>query len=231
MTTSGRVHVHRDNPWHGNRVGVLILLLLTFVAAGADATTFLFIGGTFVSNQTGTVLLLAMDVGGANVVNSVSAVASLVMFILGATVGARLLPQRGPGELLPRRTTIVLIGEVVLLAGAVALSAAGDSSAWTVALLGFCMGAQAALAARIALPYLTTGFITGSLTKSLLESPAGGPPRYGWWYIAAPVGTIAFGALVIGWIARESVTGAIALLGVLVIAAAILSRRSPGEVR
>ncbi|MEL7210643.1 MAG: DUF1275 family protein, partial [Actinomycetota bacterium] len=51
-----------QGPWNDRPRSAAALLLLTVVAGGLDATAFLFMGGTFVSCQTGTVLLLATTV-------------------------------------------------------------------------------------------------------------------------------------------------------------------------
>ena len=49
-------------PWFGRRLPVVALLLLTAVAGGLDAITFLFVGGVFVCNQTGNLLFHARTI-------------------------------------------------------------------------------------------------------------------------------------------------------------------------
>jgi len=63
-------------PWRRDPPAATALVLLTIAAGAADALTFLHFGGSFVSNQTGTVLLLGINLAGVHVANTAAAVSS-----------------------------------------------------------------------------------------------------------------------------------------------------------
>ena len=117
---AGPVHSERASPWRGHRRTVEMLLLLSAVAGGLDAIAFLHIGGVFVCNQTGNVLLVAMSVAGTGATNAIAGASSLLCFIAAAALGGRLLPELRPGDRLPARTALG-IGTEVALIGASAL--------------------------------------------------------------------------------------------------------------
>jgi uncharacterized membrane protein YoaK (UPF0700 family) len=190
-----------------------------------DAIAFLHIGGTFVSNQTGTVLLLAMNVSGSETANTAAALSSLTCFVLGAAAAARYLPKRAGAEHWPRRTPVAVSAELLLVAACVTATSVSDlHPAYGVAPLAGAMGAQATLAKRIGLPSLTTGYITGSTTDMAMGSPAGDDSDRWWWYGAIPAAAIAAGAVVTALLSSRSVTGALALVGLAIAGAAWLTR-------
>jgi hypothetical protein len=65
---------------------VATLLLLTAVAGGLDAITFLFVGGVFVCNQTGNRIFLATSLAGAHEADTAAAACSPVCFVVAAAV-------------------------------------------------------------------------------------------------------------------------------------------------
>jgi uncharacterized membrane protein YoaK (UPF0700 family) len=220
----------RGDPWRANRWGTRLLLLLAVVAGGMDAVTFLSVGHTFVSNQTGNVLLLAMDAAGDRTPDAGAAVVSLVGFVAGAALAGRLLRTMVSGDAVPRGLLALLWGEGALVLSGAAVELLTDvPEPWTVGPLAVAMGMQTTLGYRIVLPYLTPGIVTGTIVTASMRSPAGdGSQR---WSRHAVVAVAAFsagaalGTLLVG----ETTGGAIAVFGALVLAAAAVLRRRPAE--
>jgi uncharacterized membrane protein YoaK (UPF0700 family) len=189
---------------------VAVLLLLTAVAGALDAITFLHLGGTFVSNQTGTIVLLTMAVAGQADGDPAVAVTSLVFFFVGAAVAARSIPAATRQQPWPRGTAWVLISEVTLIILTTLLRSLdrfGDQA--SVAPIALAMGMQAALAVRVGLRFLTTGYVTGSTVGSVMSSPAGDRSAAWWWYGLIPVAVLAAGAFGASLLAQATVAGAL----------------------
>lgn len=220
-------------PWDPDPLGAGALLILTAVAGGLDAIAFLALGGTFVSNQTGTVLLLAMGASGTAAVEAAAAITSLASFVVGAALAGRVLPARVPGEPWPTRTRPVLIAEVALIVIAALLSGVFDvRGAVVVAPMAFAMGAQETLARRIALPYLTTGYITGATIGAAVGSPLGDRSARWWWFGIIPVAVLGIGAAIGSLFNRASTALALAVLALAVLAASgltVLHARRPSR--
>jgi len=201
-------------PWHRDPKAAIALLFLTAAAGGLDATAFLHIGGTFVSNQTGTVVLLAISVTDSGAINTVAVLTSLACFILGVVAAGRYLPNAAHGELWPLGTPLAVLFEFVLVAVcAVIVSTTHLAPAFGVAPIALAMGMQAALAKRIGLPYLTTGYITGSTTSMIMSSPADDRSDRWWWFGVIPVAVMAFGALTTALLGTQSVVAALGFVG------------------
>jgi uncharacterized membrane protein YoaK (UPF0700 family) len=212
----------QGGPWYRRYEAASALVLLTAVAGALDVIAFLFLGGAFVSNQTGTILLLAMNAAGTDTVSNVIAVTSILCFIAGAASSARILPRIGPDDRVPHRTALIVSAEVVLIAvGAFAYTSTADRPL-VVAALALAMGLQAALAKRIGVAFLTTGYITGSTTDMAMESPVG-DHSFGWWWLGLiPVTAMAIGGVIGAVIASTSVFGALLVVAALTGAAGAL---------
>ena len=184
-------------PWRPDPLGAAVLLVLTAIAGSLDAVAFVSLGGTFVGNQTGTVLLLVMGATDRAPVETGAAAASLGSFIVGAALAGRVLPTTAPGRPWPQHTRTVLLVEVALIASGAALSAIDDiHSAAVVAPIALAMGLQAGLARRVALPYLTAAFITGATTDGAMKSPLGDRSTRWWWLAGMPILALVVGAAI-----------------------------------
>lgn len=165
---------------HGTRQGPLPLLLIavTVVTGVVDAFAFLALGPVFVANLTGTVVLLGVALVGASGTTGVAVggcLLSLTAFGLGALAAARLLLPRvyHRGHLL----AIAVGGQLALVAGATAVAAEHGthqpaSRAELITLLALAMGVQHATVRRLAVPDLSGGGLTRTVT-ALVTEPQG----------------------------------------------------------
>jgi uncharacterized membrane protein YoaK (UPF0700 family) len=217
-----------DSPWQADRMGATVLLILTAVAGGLDAIAFLALGGTFVSNQTGTVLILGMAVSGTADVRVVLGVVSLGSFLAGAALAGRVLPVTAAGERWPRHLRTMILAEAALIAACAALASFDDvDRAVVLAPAALAMGAQAALARRVGLSYLATGFITGAVAAGAMVSPLGDRSTSWWWFAIIPVSVLVAGAAAASSVNRISTELALAMLGVLTLVAGALTALRP----
>ena len=222
--------VRPDTP-NAVRVSLPAVLLLLTVASGVvDAVSYLRFGHVFVSNMTGNVVFLGFSAAGAHGLSPSRSVVALACFLLGSFfVGRAVSPLRGHA---PRLLLACVVCEVVLAAAVLAVTAAAgvnDATIWTaIVLLSLGMGAQNAVARKVAIPDLTTTVVTLTLTgiaSELLEDVAGGKaaPRLVR-RIGAVIAMLAgafFGALLS---LRVGTAAAIALLVVIFGVAAVLAR-------
>jgi len=139
---------------------VPLLVGLSFVTGSVDAVSILRLGHVFVANMTGNVVYLGFALAGAKGFSIPVFLVSLAAFSLGAAVAGRLLRV-----MVRRRRALgqVVLAEAVLVGAACALiTAFGAGSAHypAIVLLAVAMGAQNALAYRLAVPSLTTTVLT-----------------------------------------------------------------------
>jgi uncharacterized membrane protein YoaK (UPF0700 family) len=177
---------HPDRPRHLYLIG-----LLTFASGCVDAVTLTIIGGAFTSVITGNLILIGRGLGTTTLEPALHAIMAVAGYVLGVAIGSRLaqlaarlegLPEEdGPEAAWPRRATVVLAVECVLL---IAVNAAWigyrthpPAAATDVLLIvaGVCLGMQG-VAARAIAGNPSTTYMTGALT-GLVESLATGRPR------------------------------------------------------
>jgi len=162
----------------------VLLLALTAVTGIVDAVSYLTLGHVFVANMTGNVVFLGFALAGAPGVSLAASLAALAAFFAGALVGGRLGVRAGAdrGRQLVAVTTV---GGSLLVLAAIAAAVAGQpvSSGARYALIvpmALTMGAQNAMARRLAVPDLTTTVLTLTLTgvaaDSRLAGGGGGHP-------------------------------------------------------
>jgi uncharacterized membrane protein YoaK (UPF0700 family) len=183
--------------WRRDPTVVLTLLVLTAVAGGVDAVAYLHLGGVFISNQTGNLLLLAMSASGKQVVDVGAALASFLFFLAGVMVTAGWFRVTAdPHGRSARSALLLAAAAVLLLAGAGIVTVDPTAHGIVVIPLAVAMGAQAAYAAHVGLRFLTTGFVTGSTVSAAMASPFGERTDRAWWYAAFPLVAIGIGAAV-----------------------------------
>jgi uncharacterized membrane protein YoaK (UPF0700 family) len=180
---------------HAHLVG-----LLTFASGCVDVVTLMTIGGAFTSVITGNLIFVGRAIGTLSPTPALHAAMAVAGYVAGVAVGSRLVSLVGrsaPESAWPRRTTIVLAVECVILAAVniawIGYGAALPAAATAVMLtaLALALGMQSA-AARAIDGTPSSTYMTGALT-ALVEALATGRRRSV--DMSAPVGLL---ALVVG---------------------------------
>jgi uncharacterized membrane protein YoaK (UPF0700 family) len=167
------------DPAYGPLPGLLIAL--TVLTGVVDAVSILALGRVFVANMTGNVVFAAFAVVGAPGFSLSASLFALAGFLAGAYLGGALVARhsRDRGLLLRAGCALELILAAVALAVAAlsggpgvdhgTLAIPGGAFSTTVtdataALLAAALGAQNAVARKLAVPDLTTTVLTMTLT-------------------------------------------------------------------
>ena len=152
-----------------------LLLVLTVVTGVVDAVSILELGRVFVANMTGNVVFIGFALAGAPGFSLGASLSALAGFLTAAALYGMLTRHIGGDRAL---LLLAAVGaEVVLVAAALVITAAGDLSGAgrvaVAALLALAMGAQNAAARRLAVPDLTTTVLTMTLTGIAADLPTG----------------------------------------------------------
>lgn len=160
----------------------IALVFLAFLAGSADAVAFVGFGGVFVGNMSGNVILLGVSVSSLAGVEPLRPITSLVGFAVGvliAVVGRRVMERRDPGRGAALGGRSLWLVAALLLVSAVGWLIVDGQPDMPVRLAlifvaAVALGVQSTLVARLALPGVSTTFITGtmiSVVAHLLRSP------------------------------------------------------------
>jgi uncharacterized membrane protein YoaK (UPF0700 family) len=221
------VHANADAQPADEAVLVRLLLVMTVVTGAVDAVSILQLGQVFVANMTGNVVFLGFAIAGARGFSVAASLVALGAFLAGAAVAGRHFPS--VVGLRRSRLGQMAAAEAVLFAAATALAVTtnGMEARYTIMLLlAVAMGAQNAVARRLAVPSLTTTVLTQTLT-GLAGDPwdlgrPGSQARRGLAAVAAILLGAALGALLVlrvstGWAlgATTSVLAAVATTALL----------------
>lgn len=150
----------------------LRLLMLTFGAGSLDAISYLQLGQVFVAFMTGNTVLLGLALGQMNLALALHAGLSLFSFCVGVAAGALLgvLARAGHPQW-PAALSLTVGIEAVLIVVGVALwttSATNQMPAPAIlVLLSAAMGLQSVGVQRLQIPFVTTTFVTGTLTSTV----------------------------------------------------------------
>jgi len=207
-----------------------LLLTLTFAAGSVDALSYLGLSRVFTANMTGNAVLLGLAISQTQELQVAHSSAAIVGFVLGVILGARLVGPSRERIVWSRRVSAAVGVECALLF-VFALgwwlsgpSAAGAGLVVLIVLAGVAMGIQSAVARRLAVPGVSTTFVTGTITALLTEltavSGATGDRRR----MAAAIGALVAGA-VVGGLAQAYARPAAAFVPVVVLVAAVLAVR------
>jgi uncharacterized membrane protein YoaK (UPF0700 family) len=165
-TRPGVLRALIDDPAHGPLPAAL--LTLTVVTGLVDAVSILALGRVFVANMTGNVVFVGFALAGAAGFSLAASLSALVGFLVGASVGGRLVKELGT-----RRPALIRAGlaiEVVLASAALILSAIEGralsdlSRDMVAAILAIAMGIQNAVVRHLKVADLTTTVLTMTLT-------------------------------------------------------------------
>jgi len=229
-------------PVAGDRHGPLapILVGLTVVTGLVDAFSYLSLGHVFVANMTGNVIFLAFALVGARGFSLAASLIALGAFSAGALVGGRIATRWGQhrGRMVITVTVVeaVLVATSTVVVGVVHDPGSGATRFVLITLLSLSMGAQNAVARKLAIPDLTTTVLTLTITGISADSgwAGGGGSKVGRRLVAAFsmfLGALA-GALLVLKVSRLAATlTALAILTVVVAVTTALSRHDPDWVR
>lgn len=150
---------------------VPLLIGLSFVTGSVDAVSILRLGHVFVANMTGNIVYLGFSLAGATGFSVPIFLVALGAFVLGACFTGRHYHVCAS-----RRQALaqVALAESLLVAAAcvvVLVSGTGPAHYPATALLAIAMGAQNAIAYRLAVPSLTTTVFTLTLVGLTADPP------------------------------------------------------------
>jgi uncharacterized membrane protein YoaK (UPF0700 family) len=176
--------VSRRWPWSGHGPLPALLVALTVVTGLVDAVSYVALGHVFVANMTGNVVFLGFAVAGAAGLSVTASLASLAAFAAGALaggrIGARLGAHRGRHLRAVTAMGATLAALAVIVSAVVGQPVSSAARYALIAPLALAMGAQNAMARRLAVPDLTTTVLTLTLTgiaaDSRLAGGGGGHP-------------------------------------------------------
>jgi uncharacterized membrane protein YoaK (UPF0700 family) len=148
--------------------------------------------------MTGNIVLLGFGIAGSGGLPVVAPLVSLLAFLAGSVLGARLAGARLRPTAHLSRSLLVEVSVVALAALlAIVLNITPDrlSGDLVIALLAFGMGARNATVKRIGFPDLTTTVLTMTLTGLAADSPAAGGSGKGSGRRVAAVSAMLAGAI------------------------------------
>ena len=210
-----------------------LLLGLTVLTGIVDAASILGLDRVFVANMTGNVVFLAFAAAGAPGFSFVGSLTALAGFLVGAGTTGLLLRHRTPdrGVLL----AVTCAAELALVGAALAIALSGgpqDSSHWAMTfLLAIALGAQNAVARRLAVPDLTTTVLTMTLTGIAADAGSGRTRTRRLLAVAAMAIGALVGALLVRNLSLAAGLEAAAYVLVVVTAGAVLALRRPAAWR
>jgi uncharacterized membrane protein YoaK (UPF0700 family) len=146
----------------------LLLMALTVAAGWADALSYVGLGHVFTANMTGNAALLGLALSGVPGLDVPRSAIAIAGFAVGAVAGSAISREPATTAVWPARLTLALgVETVVLAAFAATWYVAGPGPARQfamVALAAVGMGIQSAAISRLAVPGVTTTYVTGTLT-------------------------------------------------------------------
>jgi uncharacterized membrane protein YoaK (UPF0700 family) len=161
------------------RKGLLLALLviMTFVTGLVDAFSFLVVGHVFVSNMTGNVVFLGFALAGAPDFSILICLLALGSFVLGSLAGGFLVSRLGhrPQHLLNLLSVATALQTLLLSVAAVLTALSGEpvSTGYRhglIIVLGMAMGLQNATTRKLAVPDLSTTFLTWTIVGIAADS-------------------------------------------------------------
>mgnify|MGYP001039492252 CR=1 FL=1 len=199
------------------------LVLLAGAAGCVDAASFLGLQEVFTANQTGNTVLIGIALGRGEWAAFGRCGTAIGGFCVGVALAA--LALRGGGRGWSGRVTGVLVAEAVLLAATAALWAPLGAIG-LIGLTAAAMGMQSAAALHVAVPGVTTTFITGSFTRVATGLVTRGRAE------ATPAASVLLyvaGAFAGAWLSRDLSEATGLVVGAAVVAVAVAPW--PGRLR
>jgi uncharacterized membrane protein YoaK (UPF0700 family) len=171
--------------WGRQHARDIMLLVLTGGAGSADAIAFLALGQVFTANMTGNTVLLGLHLAQEQGAAALGSLIALGGFGAGLLIGDVMVDQAPEDEPWPSAVTRALALEVVLLAAFAVgayLTGVGRRAIerhGLIALSAIAMGVQSAAVSRLAVPGISTTYVTGTVTSAvmgLVVRPRRAPP-------------------------------------------------------
>jgi uncharacterized membrane protein YoaK (UPF0700 family) len=209
------------------------LAALTFVAGWVDAISYLGLGNVFTANMTGNLVLLGAALGHVAAAASGRSAVALGAFAAGAITAARLTRHGSLDGRWPGGAMTALAMELGALAGFAALwwwagpRPTGSALDLLIGLAASGMGLQSATASRLAVPGVTTTYVTGTLVGLMAELAALSGPS-SWGRRAAVLVALLAGATGAAALSSRSPVAA-AAVPALMLALVVLSAAAPGR--
>ncbi|HLG73858.1 MAG TPA: YoaK family protein [Chloroflexota bacterium] len=178
----------------------LLLIALTFASGAVDATSYLGLGRVFTANMTGNFVLFGLGVARVQGLEVLRSGMAFVGYVAGVAVSARVLGRGGAKDVWAARVTVVLALETAMLGALTAgwlATGAAPVRPWLEVLIvcsGMAMGMQSSAAQRLAVPSVSTTYVTGTLTSAVTELALFGHPTSGWPLRACVVLSLGVGA-------------------------------------
>lgn len=160
-----------------SRTTVGALIGMTFVTGLIDAASVLGLGHVFVANMTGNIVFIGFSLFTQGGVSLGAAALALAFFLLGATLGGRMIKREARGQ----RAALILEVGLLLAAGLGAMSW-GTARSWLLIVpLATAMGVRTAAVRVLGVPDLTTTVLTLTVTGIAADSSlaGGNNPRLG----------------------------------------------------
>ena len=161
-----------------------LLVLLAFTSGATDAIGLISFGGAFTSVMTGNMVLLGIALPDGDGALAVRSGLAIVLFMLGAFVGARIARTPQPGDgVWPQRVTAALATELAIF-GAVAVvwwaqggEPTGPLQPVLLGAAAVALGIQSSAIMRFGVSGLSTTYMTGTLTAVVVALANGRHPR------------------------------------------------------
>jgi uncharacterized membrane protein YoaK (UPF0700 family) len=185
----------------GHSVRDALLISLTFVSGAIDAISYLGLGRVFTANMTGNLVLLGLAAGRVQGLEALRSGTAFAGYAIGVVIGSRVMGRvAAERDVWPRHVTRALAIEVALLAALTAgwlLAGAQPVRPWLEVLIAFsaaAMGIQSCAAQRLAVPSVSTTYVTGTLTSAVADLALLGAATTGWPLRASVVLALVVGA-------------------------------------
>ncbi|SDA11505.1 YoaK family protein [Sphingomonas sp. NFR15] len=204
---------------------VPLLLLLSATTGLVDAASVLGLGKVFTANMTGNVVFLGFAAAGAPGFKVMPFVASIISFMIGATIAGR-AGKAHVGKTERRWLLTAAAAEAALLWAAAGVAIGFDVATQTpevrlfaiIALTGLAMGFRNATIRQLKVADLTTTVLTLTLTGLGADSSAAGGSNPNWPRRIGAVVAIFVGAAIGAWLMLHvGIASPLALAGALVL--------------
>jgi len=192
------------------------LLGLTAVTGLVDAVSFLSLGHVFTANMTGNIVFLAFAMARVSGVSIARSLTALLAFLVGATLGGRLMARGNPDAQIRFAVQAFLLEVAFLFAASFCgIGYRSDLLEHSfqpfplIALTALAMGTRNAAVRKLAIPDLTTTVLTLTITGIGADSSLanGSNPRLG--RRVASVGAMFLGAALGAVVIHYSITAAL----------------------